>query len=57
MFRDEDELEREDEIEEVTDEGNFLEEEETLEELDVVDGHVRPRRPHRDEEEEIDPEY
>lgn len=56
MFLEEeqDELEKLDEDEE---EG-YLEEEETLEELDVDDrGHVRPRRSRFDEEEELDPEY
>ena len=40
------------------DEDGYLEEEETLEELDVDDrGHVRPRRSRRDEEADYDPEY
>ena len=49
--------EREDAPEDIEDddEEGLLEEEETLEELDVDDrGHVRPRRRSRDEE--IDPE-
>jgi hypothetical protein len=59
FLEDEDFIDREDEDEvpedkEDDDEG-LLEEEETLEELDVDDrGHVRPRRRQRDEE--IDPE-
>jgi hypothetical protein len=48
--------ERDEEIAETEEEEEgYLEEEETLEELDVDDrGHVRPRR--RQDDEEIDPE-
>ena len=59
MFLEEEQDEREREDLEEGDEG-YLEEEETLEELDVDDrGHVRPRRSRFDEEEyeETDPEY
>jgi hypothetical protein len=61
MFLD-DELEHEEQLEEEVieedEEEGYLEEEETLEELDVDDrGHVRPRRRSRDEEFEPEPEY
>lgn len=48
----------EEEPEEDEEDEGYLEEEETLEELDVDDrGHVRPRRRSRDEEFEHEPEY
>ena len=62
MFLDDEQEEQleeqfEEEPEEDEEEG-YLEEEETLEELDVDDrGHVRPRRRSRDEEFEHEPEY
>jgi hypothetical protein len=57
---DQDELldeEREEIVVNEEDEEGYLEDEETLEELDVDErGHVRPRR-RRQDDEEIDPEY
>jgi hypothetical protein len=62
MFLEEEQDEREEVLDE--DEEGYLEEEETLEELDVDDrGHVRPRRSRFDDEpddgvyEESEPEY
>jgi hypothetical protein len=62
MFLEEEQDEREAELDE--DEEGYLEEEETLEELDVDDrGHVRPRRSRFDDDEgdglyeEADPEF
>jgi hypothetical protein len=49
--------EREEIVDEEAEEG-YLEDEETLEELDVDDrGHVRPRRRRAEDDEELDPEY
>ena len=50
--------EREKEIGNEEEEEGILEDEETLEELDVDDrGHVRPRRRRAEDDEELDPEY
>ena len=50
--------EREEEIGDEEDEEGYLEDEETLEELDVDDrGHVRPRRRRAEDDEELDSEY
>jgi len=50
--------EREEVIREEDDEEGLLEDEETLEELDVDDrGHVRPRKRRTEDDEELDPDY